>query len=380
LTENVLIVHCQYKQRGGEETVVANEAALLKKYGHHVEILSFENRELSPISAVTRQFYHPKFWRAFNAKLAQRKFDVLHAHNLWPQAPLAMFQKAKENGIATVHTHHNYRASCANGLMLRDGRTCTLCASGSTHNAIRHKCYRNSYGACLFAVHRNRRFRRVAQTDIDVSIALTAKAKSILVQSGFSPHKIAVKPNFVGADPEALDLPVHQREGCLFVGRFSNEQGVALALEAARAYPQIPFTFIGDGPHLNWVREKSLPNLTLTGWLSKREISAYMTRSKLLLLPSQFMEGMPMVALEAMAHDLPILTLEHLAFVAAQNHKEAIATAPDAATFLQRLAVLYRDDKELARRAENARCAFATSLDEKSAYDALLRIYKSVCQ
>jgi hypothetical protein len=41
----VLIIHCSYKFKGGEDTVVAEEFKLLKSNGVDVELLEFNNHE-----------------------------------------------------------------------------------------------------------------------------------------------------------------------------------------------------------------------------------------------------------------------------------------------------------------------------------------------
>ena len=50
------MVHNYYQIPGGEDTVVANEMQMLKKYGHHVVFYSRNNSELNEMSKFQKLF------------------------------------------------------------------------------------------------------------------------------------------------------------------------------------------------------------------------------------------------------------------------------------------------------------------------------------
>ena len=52
----ILMVHNYYQIPGGEDTVVANEMQMLKKYGHHVVFYSRNNSELNEMSKFQKLF------------------------------------------------------------------------------------------------------------------------------------------------------------------------------------------------------------------------------------------------------------------------------------------------------------------------------------
>lgn len=372
---SILVIHCRYKQRGGEETVVANEVALLKKLGHHVTLLEFDNRELSSFSAITHSLWHPQFWRRIEEQLALHQFDILHGHNIWPQLPLGLFNFAKKRGVATVHTQHNYRAICANGLLFRGEKRCMDCLVSSRKSAVFNRCYRDDFLASAYAATYGKRYLAMAKRDIDLLIALTPLAKSFLLDSGIAPEKLEVKPNYVGALGTAKN-ETFARKGCLFVGRFSQEKGIHLALRAARKYQELPFIFIGDGPLFDEIASAAPANVKIMGWLESNEIRSHMHKAKLLLLPSRFIEGMPQVALEAIASGLPIVALDHLAFVQEQKGRDTIALATSEEEWLRFIPKLYAKSEALEQRAVLTQNAFASSLDEAQAHAALIAAYE----
>jgi hypothetical protein len=46
----LIVVHNAYQQRGGEDSVVQDESALLTKYGHSVNLFTRRNEELDSIA------------------------------------------------------------------------------------------------------------------------------------------------------------------------------------------------------------------------------------------------------------------------------------------------------------------------------------------
>ena len=46
----ILIAYCRYRERGGEDTVVAAQAELLKKRGHRVRLYERDNQDVNHMS------------------------------------------------------------------------------------------------------------------------------------------------------------------------------------------------------------------------------------------------------------------------------------------------------------------------------------------
>ena len=55
--------------------------------------------------------------------LVDSKPDVVHVHNFFPLLTPSILDACAEARVPVVHTLHNYRLLCANGLLLRDGRS-----------------------------------------------------------------------------------------------------------------------------------------------------------------------------------------------------------------------------------------------------------------
>ncbi|MBA7491964.1 D-inositol-3-phosphate glycosyltransferase [subsurface metagenome] len=127
---------------------------------------------------------------------------------------------------------------------------------------------------------------------------------------------LACPIRFMNINIFKISKPLKQRPKRIgFVGRLSAEKGVRnlvmampLVLDRCR---DLELTLIGDGPQNNelrgTVKENGLSDkVKLTDWVAHAELPAHLNEMQLLVLPS-FTEGLPTIALEAMACGTPVL-------------------------------------------------------------------------
>ncbi|MGR3501872.1 glycosyltransferase family 4 protein [Pseudaestuariivita sp.] len=103
----------------------------------------------------------------------------------------------------------------------------------------------------------------------------------------------------------------NRRPQVLFVGRLAGVKGVPLLLQAAeKLTTEFDLTLVGDGPeraaHEALARELSV-NANFLGYQSQDRVAELLAQSDVLVLPS-FAEGVPVVLMEAMAAQVPVLT------------------------------------------------------------------------
>lgn len=98
----------------------------------------------------------------------------------------------------------------------------------------------------------------------------------------------------------------------LFVGRMSVQKDPVTAVRALSLLRDLPWScvMIGEGPLAASVRSEIAraglqDRISLRGWASSEEVSSAMRESEILLIPS-LSEGLPMVAVEALANGLAL--------------------------------------------------------------------------
>ena len=316
----ILQVHTPYRQAGGEDVVVETEARLLEEAGHTVATHLIHNPERVGASLASLAKAPWNTGEAATVLETARRFgpDVVHVHNTWFALSPAVFPTLKSAGFPVVATIHNFRLTCVNGLLYRDGGPCMDCVGRLPWPGIMHRCYRHSAiqsGIVAVTITSHRR-RRTWANDVDRIIVLTRFSADVLGRAGVPAGLMVVKPNAVN-DPGQRTRPPSAGGSVLFVGRLTEEKGIMDLVEAwGRTHrPGLDLVVLGDGPLLEDVRLARAAGVDVLGAASPGEVNRRMLEARALVLPSRWFEGMPMVLLEAMAAGLPVVVPDHGAMV-----------------------------------------------------------------
>jgi colanic acid/amylovoran biosynthesis glycosyltransferase len=125
--------------------------------------------------------------------------------------------------------------------------------------------------------------------------------------------RCAIDPSDLPAAPPRASGRVRRHLVC--VGRLSAEKGHAGLFEAlamlAPQFPDLRLTLVGDGPEEARLKARAAElglaeRITFTGRLHESATLATVADSDMLVLPS-FMEGLPIVLMEAMALGVPVI-------------------------------------------------------------------------
>ena len=375
----VLLVHNAYREPGGEDAVVAAEHALLAAHGHEVALFTASNEAvggaLSRLKVAWRAPYSAAARDALAARIAAFSPDVVHVHNFFPLLTPSLYDACRAAGVAVVQTLHNYRLLCPVATLMRRGRVCELCLTGSAYQAVLHGCYRESRQATLAVARMIERHRRLGtwRTKVERFIALTEFARRKFVAGGLPPERLTVKPNFA-ADPG--EPAPGRREGALYVGRLSPEKGVETLLAAWRSLA-VPLRVVGDGPLAEVLARACPPTVSLLGRLPPAEVGREMARAAFLVVPSHCYEGFPMVVVEAYARGLPVLASGHgaLAEVVEDGVTGRHVAPADAADLAAKAAWAAANPETLAAMGRAARARFRARYDAPRNHERLLAIY-----
>jgi glycosyltransferase involved in cell wall biosynthesis len=313
----ILILHNAYRLGGGEDIVVEQERQLLREHGHEVIEYRCSNKELgddlvSKVFCAQRALWSRKAALEIEAIIVRKRPDVAHFHNSFPQISPSGYWVCKRLGVPVVQTVHNYRMICVRGDFFRDDHICEDCLRWKTPlPAILHRCYRESLPQTMAAVGALAVYQllRTWTKLVDVFVALTEFGRMKLVEAGFPPGKIVVKPNFVYPDPGVReDIST---DYALFAGRLSPGRRILTLLDAWEKIVSIPLLIVGGGKGEEFIRNTvehgSVNNVRMFGPAQRKELLELMKRAAFLLVPSEWYETFGMVIVEAFACGVPVL-------------------------------------------------------------------------
>ncbi|KPM30955.1 Glycosyl transferase group 1 [Croceitalea dokdonensis DOKDO 023] len=304
----ILIVHNQYKQYGGEDTVVQQELLAYKELGYTVAMYQQTNADLGFIDLVLSPFNIMSAIR-FRRIVRDFKPDVIHIHNLiFKISPSILWFNTKKPKV--YYTIHNYRFLCPSGTLFHDGRINLDSKTflGFLKNVSRG-VYQNSkfktlilgliYRANLFIGTFNR---------VDNFIFLTSFSRDIHMK--WRPRLFSnnvLKPNFLATPAKFENTP--KEIDLLFVGRFTEEKGIASIMELLLKNQQLNIHLVGDGPAFEAVegRSKDVGHIKLHGNLDRDVILCLMQKTRFLIFPSIWYEGMPMTIIESFSNGTPVI-------------------------------------------------------------------------
>lgn len=318
--KTILLVHNYYQVPGGEDTVVANEKAMLEEQGHKVILYSRNNSELKSFSAIRKvllpftTIFNPRTYREIREIIQKEQIDIVHVHNTLNLISPAVYYAARSMKVPVVQTIHNFRLLCPGATFYRDGHICEDCVSKGLMCAVKHSCYRESKIETLVCVvstwiHRMTgiygRLNYICLTDFNKQKLLSLKQ--------IKADRVYVKPNFTDAKEKAI-IPYEQRKDqFVFVGRLDKLKGIDFLLETWKSMEKDAPKLIvcGTGPMREWcenyIAENQLTNVEYLGFVPNEVAKRIIAESKALILPTQWYEGFPMTIVEAYSVGTPVI-------------------------------------------------------------------------
>ncbi len=386
----ILQLHNLYKIPGGEDVVVQAEKTLLENYGHEVVLLQANNDNITNFFSQTmtalNTVYSFSAKKRVQAEIAKFQPDVVHVHNFFPLWSPAVYDACQEARVPVLQTLHNYRLFCAGAFFFRDEKVCEDCLGKFfPWPGVVHRCYRGSRvgSAVLATMQAVHRVRGTWKERVNLYIALTEFARHKFIEAGLPADKIVLKPNFLLSNPKLQET---KENYALFVGRLSPEKGIdtmlaAWGLKALNGLGQkIPLKIVGDGPLADQVAmaAQEIPGVEWLGRQPQEQVQKLMQNAKMLVFPSVWYEGFPMVIVEAYAVGLPVVAsnLGSLSSLISPGRTGLHFRPGDADDLAAKVAWAIAHPQELAQMGREARAEFEAKYTAEANYRQLMEIYQ----
>lgn len=209
----------------------------------------------------------------------------------------------------------DFNKVCPNYLLYRDGYLCEDCLEHGLIMAIRNRCggYQRSLGAALIKVAGMWLSRaRKLYDKVDYFVTPSAFTREKMIQGGFDSQKVVHIPTMVTV-PDEPPKPLPASHEILYVGRLSQEKGVAALLEAFGMLKNTDarLSIVGDDSSLfahrlkTGIPEELKERIDFLGFQSQEQIQDHFKRAYCFVVPSVWYENQPNSLLEGMAHARP---------------------------------------------------------------------------
>ena len=359
-------IHNNYKYFGGEDSVVEEEAKLLKSKKHKVyQIFRNNNEELNTFSKKLIAFknitYSDKSIKILEKKI--NKFgvpDIAHIHNFFPLWSYSIFKFLNEKKIPIILTLHNYRLIYDKINFLND--------------EIRNfGLYKNSL-LYTFLISKLLTINKKYLKFVDKFITHTEFTKKIFIKYGIPKNKIFINPNFIHKSNN-LKKKIENKTNALYASRVSKEKGILTLLDAWRNL-DLKLDIVGDGPLLKKIN-KNLPNLNFFGNISRKKVKNFINNSKFIIIPSEWYESFPMTILEAFNENTLVLASNIGSIKSIIIHKKngILFNPRDKIDLLDKINWIQRNSVKCNQITSRAKKEFNIKYSPEKNYFNLLKIY-----
>ena len=328
----ILMVNKFLYSRGGCENYMLFLAEQLKKMGHEVEYFGMYDEKntvgnraekytqnMDFHSKGAERFLYPfKIIYSFEAKkkimqvIEEFKPDIIHMNNINFQLTPSVIYGAKKKGVPVVQTVHDYQMICPNHLLynFEKNEICEKCLKGSYGGCVKNKCIHGSKVKSIIGAVEARLYSLLGtykKVDLYISPSYFLEEKLLSAKKLYK-GKTRTIHNFI--DKNKFRCETGNGENYIaFAGRLSKEKGVELLAETAKLLPEQTFMVAGDGPDRNLL--EGIANVKLVGFLSGKELIDFMSKSKVLVVPSIWYENCPLSILEAQCMGVPVVTMNN---------------------------------------------------------------------
>lgn len=308
----ILLIHTEYKQQGGEDTVFAQERDLLIKNGFTVSTLLFNNKRNTLLKFMLLLFNPFSFMKVLK-KIASFKPQVIHIHNWYFGASPSIFIAAHFKKIPVVYTMHNFRILCPSAVIFHKNELYyDSIKKAFPIKSIFLRVYKNSIIITSWVLLCTRlHYLLNTWNNIDKIICLTDSAKALLSESYLKipVDHLIVKPHF--AQTKNNYFSSERKNHFLYVGRLSDEKGIELLLNTFAQNKQ-PLKIIGKGPLINLVQNfvEQNTNIEFLNFKTADEVRAEMLNCSAVIFPSICYEQFGLVIVEAFASGTPVISCD----------------------------------------------------------------------
>lgn len=400
----ILLAHKFHKYTGGAEVFYLEVGRVLEKYGHQVAYFSTKDEDTIPseyedyftiapdfksnnlidqIKSYSRIPYNFESKRKFKKLVEDFEPDIIHIFGIATQISPSILDVPQKYDIPVVASLNDYKHICPNYKLFHHGHLCEDCKGGKFYNAVKNRCSHNSFKYSLASAFESyiHDILNIYKKNIDLFL--------------FASDFMAIKTEeFWGVDTfkwsklrnplQIPDLPNKKSSSNfgLYFGRFSDEKGIHLIINALKELRQVPFKLIGDGPLFSEIKaladQENLNNLEFLGAKWGKDMEEVLYDASYVVIPSLWHENFPYSVLQSFAFGKPVIGTNRGGIPELVTSERGIIIDPENEDELKLAIQKLYSDKALAKKLGiQARKFVKKQFSEEVFYADIMENYKT---
>ena len=405
------MAHKFFHLTGGTEQYFRNLASILERHGHQtipfalkhpqnpetpyakyfLKNLDYRNSSvwyrLKNIPRIlARTLYSWEARRKIEALIEDTSLDVAHLQSIEHHISPSILHSLRKYNIPIVQSVNTYKLVCASYRLYRiDQREiCERCLYGKHFYCALTRCVKESLPASILATAEMYLHRWLRIYDlVDRFIVPNSFMRAKLTKAGYPAEKIVKLLNPLNLGDYA---PCYEFENfILYFGRVDPEKGVMTLARAMKQLPKLKLIVVGDGTQFEevrkWIESNRATNVELVGAKWGEALTPYLSKARLVVVPSVWYEPSPMVIYQALATGKPVIGSNIGGIPELMTPETGLLFEPgDVEDLVNKIASLAFDGQRLRSMGRAARHWAETNLDPERYYHALMQVYVDVIE
>lgn len=340
-TENfqmkIILAHKFYRMTGGTEKYFNDLTTMLKKHGHtpipfslnhpdnpytpynkyflpdlNYRETSLTYRIKNATRMIGRTLYSRESRQHIEKLIKEQEPDIAHIQSIEHHISPSILHSFQKYNIPVVQSINTYKLICASyRLYLLDKQEiCESCLYGKHYHALQKKCVKGSLAASFLAMTEMylHNFMRIYHL-VDRFIVSNEFMAQKMLDAGYEKHKIIKLLNPLNL--EDYQPSYDSEDFILYFGRLDPEKGVSTLLSAMAQLRTLKLIVVGDGSQMQALQVQAnnlnLHNVTFVGAKWGKDLEKYLTKAKLVVIPSLWYEPSPYVIYQSLAYGKPVI-------------------------------------------------------------------------
>ncbi len=332
---------------------------------------------------LSRTFYSLEARRKLDALIREVRPQVAHLQAIENHMSPSIIHELQRHGIPMVQSVNTYKHVCASYRLYLDSRheICERCAGGHHYHALLTRCVKGSLAASalgMLEMYLHQNLMGIYQ-GIDRFVVSNDFMREKMIEAGHPAEKIITLLNPFELGPRPVNDTETQH--ILYFGRVELEKGVFTLLDAMRALPSLKLVVVGEGSQLDaciaWQGTHGAGNVEFVGPKWGAELAPYLSRSAVVVVPSEWHEPSPYVVYQALAAGKPVVCTHMGGMPALITEETGLLVPPqDPAQLAAALESIAGDPARARAMGQAARRWAEANLDPQAYYERIKAVYR----